>query len=237
MSRSAPRAEIGALRRAVRAAPGAVSFLVLELAPGLRAAEVEPSLAPSGARRIVLLRRFGAGEGAALDGMGRGSRAGRGNFIAVDASPRTSRALPAPSRPLGDDRLIVTCSGVPAPATDHPVGAYRRIAEALRRAGIRAPVWIRNTAGTAVRGDNSFLSRLIEASFLTGSLLCDGVGDLVSIETESDAARAPRGSPTTSSRARARGFRRPSSSPARAAAARSSTCRRPRRGSARRPRT
>jgi (E)-4-hydroxy-3-methylbut-2-enyl-diphosphate synthase len=64
--------------------------------------------------------------------------------------------------------------------------------EALRTAGVRAPVWIRNTAATAVRGDNSFLSRLIEASLLTGSLLCDGVGDLVSIETESDPARAAR---------------------------------------------
>ena len=72
------------------------------------------------------------------------------------------------------------------------LGAYRRIAEALRLAGISAPIWIRNTAETAVQGDNSFLSRLIEASFLTGSLLCDGVGDLVSIETESDPARAAR---------------------------------------------
>jgi (E)-4-hydroxy-3-methylbut-2-enyl-diphosphate synthase len=43
-----------------------------------------------------------------------------------------------------------------------------------------------------VRGDNSFLSKLIEASFLTGSLLCDGLGDLVSFETEPDAARAAR---------------------------------------------
>jgi len=43
-----------------------------------------------------------------------------------------------------------------------------------------------------VRGDPSFLSKLLEASFLTGSLLCDGVGDLVSIETEADVARATK---------------------------------------------
>ena len=61
-----------------------------------------------------------------------------------------------------------------------------------RRLGRRAPIWIRNTAATAVRGDNSFLSKLLEASFLTGSLLCDGLGDLVSIETETDPARATR---------------------------------------------
>ena len=87
--------------------------------------------------------------------------------------------------------MIATCSAAPEGA-EHPVGAYRRMAEVLRLAGSRAPVWIRNTAGTSVRGDNSFLSRLIEASFLTGSLLCDGIGDLVSIETESDPARATR---------------------------------------------
>jgi (E)-4-hydroxy-3-methylbut-2-enyl-diphosphate synthase len=88
--------------------------------------------------------------------------------------------------------MIATCSGISAGGTDHALGAYRQIVEVLRSAGSRAPVWIRNTSGTSVRGDNSFLSRLIEASFLTGALLCDGVGDLVSIETESDAARATR---------------------------------------------
>ena len=51
---------------------------------------------------------------------------------------------------------------------------------------------MRNTAANAVRGVNSFLSKLIEASFLTGGLLCDGLGDLVSIETEAEPARAVR---------------------------------------------
>src|SRR5207249_291866 len=45
-------------------------------------------------------------------------------------------------------------------------------------------------AATAVQGDNSFLSKLLEASFLTGALLADGIGDLVSIETEADFTRA-----------------------------------------------
>jgi (E)-4-hydroxy-3-methylbut-2-enyl-diphosphate synthase len=43
-----------------------------------------------------------------------------------------------------------------------------------------------------VRGDNSFLSKLLEASFLSGALLCDGLGDLVSIETEADPVRATK---------------------------------------------
>jgi (E)-4-hydroxy-3-methylbut-2-enyl-diphosphate synthase len=186
----ATAAEIGAVRLAARASPGAVRFLVLELAPGLRPADAEPSLG-AGGEPVVLLRRFGGGEGAALEEWaGLARRAG--HFIAVDASPSDIAGLAGALRGVGDDRLIVTCSGVQAPAADHPVGAYRRIAEELRTAAIRAPIWIRNTTGTALRGDNSFLSKLLEASFLTGSLLCDGVGDLVSIETEADAARSAR---------------------------------------------
>jgi len=182
--------EIGALLEAVRAAPSSVSFLVIELAPGIKAAVVERFLAP-GVARIVFLRRFGAGEGAALEewaGLARRT----GGFVAVDAPPSAISSLAGALRAVGEDRLMVTYSGVPSPGIDHPVGAYRKIVEELLAVGIRAPVWIRNTAATAVRGDNSFLSRLIEASFLTGGLLCDGVGDLVSIETESDAPRAAR---------------------------------------------
>ena len=72
------------------------------------------------------------------------------------------------------------------------MGEHRALIESLRALGSRAPLWIRNTAATAVRDENTFLSKLLEASFLTGSLLCDGVGDLISIETEADTARAAK---------------------------------------------
>ncbi len=90
--------------------------------------------------------------------------------------------------------MLFTLSGFRPPVSGigcgHSIGAYRQLASELRRLGSAAPIWIRNTAANAVQGDNSFLSKLIEASFLTGSLLCDGVGDLVSIETEAAPARA-----------------------------------------------
>ena len=181
-------ADLERLRAALRAEPASVSFLVLELAPALAPADLEPFLAAS-AGKVVLLRRFASG--GELAEWARVARAS-GHFLAVDSPPADVDGLAGALKGAGDDRLIVTFSGVAAPGADHPVGAYRRIVEALRKAGCRAPVWIRNTAGTAVRGDNSFLSRLIEASILTGSLLCDGVGDLVSIETESDPSRAAR---------------------------------------------
>jgi (E)-4-hydroxy-3-methylbut-2-enyl-diphosphate synthase len=139
--------------------------------------------------------------------------------LACEIQPGDFPALAEPLRSLGDANLIFTLSSlstssllasrcslpsvsgssVPAPHfplpsapafAHHAVGAYRQLAEHLRVLGLSAPLWIRNTAATAVRGDNSFLSRLLEASILTGSLLCDGLGDLVSIETEIDPIRA-----------------------------------------------
>jgi len=183
-------ADLELLRKALAGEPASVQFLVLELAAALALSDLEPFLAADGVR-IVLLRRFGGGDAAALSpwaGMARRT----GHFLAVDAPAEDCAGLAGDLRALGDEHLIFTCPGATPGGADHPVGAYRRIVEALRAAGSRAPVWIRNTPGTSVRGDNSFLSRLIDASFLTGSLLCDGVGDLVSIETEADPARAAR---------------------------------------------
>ena len=178
------------LRDGLRATPFPGSFLVLELEPAIGVADVGPFLAGAGAK-VVLLRRFGAGDGETLAEWGRLARA-TGNILAVDAGAPDIAGLAAALKDIGDERLIITCSPGVGTNGDHAVGAYRRAVETLRVAGCRAPVWIRNTPGTAVRGDNSFLSRLIEASLLTGSLLCDGVGDLVSIETESDPSRAAR---------------------------------------------
>ena len=56
--------------------------------------------------------------------------------------------------------------------------------------GLKSPVWIRNTESNAIISQTSFLSKLIEASFLSGSLMCDGLGDLISVETEQDPERS-----------------------------------------------
>src|SRR5260370_1347500 len=79
--------------------------------------------------------------------------------------------LGEPVRRESDANLLCTLASV-AGEGEHAIGGYRQLVEALRRLGSRAPVWIRNTATPAVRGDNSFLSKLIEASFLSGALFC-----------------------------------------------------------------
>ena len=182
--------DLAVLRAALGSAPAPVSFLVLELAPGITAREASDFIGAARAK-VVLLRAFGPGDGGALAEWA-GLAARSGHFLAADISGAAVAGLAGPLAGAADGALIVTFSGAAAAGPDHPLGSYRRIIEGLRAAGCRAPVWIRNTAGTSVRGDNSFLSRLIEASFLTGALLCDGIGDLVSIETEADPARAAR---------------------------------------------
>jgi len=171
--------------------PLPVDFLALELAPGLMPDVLQPLLAMSKGR-LVLVRKFEAGETAQLTAFAELVRR-HGQFLAVEIDPEHFVPYEAVVRKLGDDGLFFTLSTLrPDAIAAHAIGAYRRLLEHLKAAGSRAPVWIRNTAGTAVKGDNSFLSKLLEASFLTGSLLCDGIGDLVSIETESDPARATK---------------------------------------------
>lgn len=66
----------------------------------------------------------------------------------------------------------------------HTVGRYRQLAEVLDAMGCANPIWIRNTHAVAIDPDaRHFGDRLLEASLLTGSLLCDGIGDFVSVET------------------------------------------------------
>ncbi len=167
-------------------------FLVLEVAPQLTPDLLQPLLAMSRGR-VMIARCFTPGDAEALAGFTALVRAHR-HFLAVQITPEDFATLAPSFRKLGDERLLFTL-GPEAPETqarNHAIGGYRRLAEEIRAAGSRAPIWIRNTAATAVRGDNTFLSKLLEASFLTGSLLCDGLGDVVSIETEPDPVRATK---------------------------------------------
>jgi len=172
---------------AVLPAAGAGRFLALELAPAVTADELAgpaARLAPG----TMLVRTFTADEGAALGAFARLVQR-HPLVLAAQIAPADFPGLDECLQQVGDARLVFALP-LPSGSAGHAVGAYRQLAEQLLRLGSRAPIWIRNTAATAVQGDNSFLSKLLEASFLTGSLLCDGLGDLVSIETEADPARA-----------------------------------------------
>ena len=107
---------------------------------------------------------------------------------AIDCSADDLREeIGAQLSPMGTEGLIL-CSGITYDGSishgKHPVGTYRALAEATRKFLPDVPIWIRNTACNTLEPKDYFSDRLLEASMLSGAILCDGIGDLISIETE-----------------------------------------------------
>jgi (E)-4-hydroxy-3-methylbut-2-enyl-diphosphate synthase len=173
---------------AARAEGAPWRFLALDLGPRLAPADLEPFLLAAPAP-VLLVREFAAEGTAELRAWADLANRGQRHLLVVAATPTALAALGDTLSEIDDQRLLVTLADRPW-GEGHAMGAYRRLAAALAHAGCRAPLWIRNTSRTAVEPAPTFLSRLLDASILSGSLLCDGLGDLVSIETEPDAPRA-----------------------------------------------
>ncbi|NBD38614.1 MAG: (E)-4-hydroxy-3-methylbut-2-enyl-diphosphate synthase [Verrucomicrobia bacterium] len=73
----------------------------------------------------------------------------------------------------------------------HAVGRFRQLAEVLSSMGIEAPLWVRCLSeGLILPQHEGFGDRLLEASMLAGSLLADGLGDVVSVESVSSPRQA-----------------------------------------------
>ncbi len=181
-------ADLNALATATPQA--AAKFLALELPPHL-AVEDLTSLATQTHTPLLFVRAFTATDSALLASFATLVRR-HGHALAIATTATDLAALAPTLTALGDAQLLFTLDSQPsAPASPlHPLGRYRLLAEALRATGSRAPLWIRNTLATTVLPSDTFLSLLLDAAFLTGGLLCDGLGELVSIETEADPVRA-----------------------------------------------
>jgi len=110
--------------------------------------------------------------------------------LACDLNSDAATALRSTIREIKNTDLILTYSGQHLPQDYHNPGTYRALVESFKNLDLKLPIWIRNTEATSILNQTSFLSKLIEASILSGSLLCDGIGDLISIETEQEPARA-----------------------------------------------
>ncbi len=165
-------------------------FTVLDLDGKITWDEMQTGL-ENQAKPVVLTRHFGETEGDLLRIWLDGVRSRSPHVLAVSTAPKALETLAPVLTEAAHDRVILTGTLLGTEA-DHAVGIYRRLASILVNQRSRIPLWIRNTSATALGGQPSFLNRLIDSSILTGSLLCDGLGDLVSIETEPDAVRAAK---------------------------------------------
>ena len=63
------------------------------------------------------------------------------------------------------------------------VAGYRKLCALLDLENIKFPIWIRNLEEHLLYSEDRFFSSLLlDTSILSGSLLCDGIGDLISVE-------------------------------------------------------
>jgi (E)-4-hydroxy-3-methylbut-2-enyl-diphosphate synthase len=160
----------------------AVSMLVWDLS-GLELSELAVNQLRSGSRPgDIWLTEF-TSRGEWIEHCMLAESAGVGTALAI--SPNDLPELFPEDFVTGDRQTIVTMpSGMDPNTTAHALGLYRQLACNLERMGVDNPIWIRNTPASAIEQDKDhFGDRLLEASMLTGALLCDGIGDMVSVET------------------------------------------------------
>jgi (E)-4-hydroxy-3-methylbut-2-enyl-diphosphate synthase len=71
-----------------------------------------------------------------------------------------------------------------APKADqNAVAGYRALAANLAQHNLPFPLWIRNNQTNLLFSDDDlFSTRLLDSSILSGSLLCDGIGEILSVE-------------------------------------------------------
>jgi len=165
-------------------------FLVLDLTPEVDWRNLPTVVTAPTRGTVVLLRSFREGEARNLETfLTLAARGGFGVALELEGGAVDSLAQVLKQSPVTE--FFVTAARDPqADPSRHQTGRYRRLAEALRNADLNIPIWIRSTEAGSIQPDPSFLSGLLEASFLTGSLLCDGIGDLISFEHETDLTRS-----------------------------------------------
>ncbi len=112
----------------------------------------------------------------------------QGHTVILDTGAEWVRQQALSLNRIPANRLIFTASH---PQDDaHATGLYRSLAQALSDIHLPSPLWIRNHPRLTSYSANHFQSRLLDASMLSGALLCDGIGDILSIESEPLPAKA-----------------------------------------------
>ncbi len=203
--------DLEAFKQVHEALHTALPFFVLELGEAIDLDHLQQFDWPTGEAGLMLVQRFGAEDAFYAAELLKFCRE-KGFTLALDCDAATlTEAIGPQLRPMGTAGLVlsdggpigVPPSGGPALRADgrseppeggtpngagdllpHPLGRYRALAGAARDTLPDAPLWIRNTAANSIAPGDHFSDRLLEASILSGALLCDGLGDLVSIETE-----------------------------------------------------
>ncbi|MAS64368.1 MAG: 4-hydroxy-3-methylbut-2-en-1-yl diphosphate synthase [Coraliomargarita sp.] len=159
-----------------------IQFFVLEIGTNIDLSDLEQFLWPEGQAGIVILQKINAEDAFYATELLNFCRF-KGFNLAIDCSADALRSeIGEQLRVMGSDHLII--SSQQSEGISHPLGHYRELSEAANNFLPDVPIWIRNTKENTLASQDYFSDRLIESSIFSGSLLCDGIGDIISIETE-----------------------------------------------------
>lgn len=160
--------------------------IVVELNPSLDSIDLEP-IEWDSSTSWILCRSFQNHESATLSAWLAFAQS-KGLLLAIDADATAIDTFASILTNSDPAHMIYTLSHFSS--TTHPVGHYRHLAHTLIRHHLSSPLWIRCMKAAHISHETHFGALLLEASMFAGSLFCDGFGDLLSVETENDLARA-----------------------------------------------
>ncbi len=160
-----------------------VKLFVLELSEAIDLSDLEAfEWPPNGLAGITLLQHINQEDAFYAASLLKFCRE-KGFNCAIDCQPDAlSNEIGVQLKNMGSANLILS-SASPSKGY-HPVGTYRALAEAAKSFVPDSLIWIRNTSENTLAPQDRFSDRLLESSIFSGSLLCDGIGDMISIETE-----------------------------------------------------
>lgn len=173
-----------------------IPFFVLELASEIDLQHLENAQLPTTKNALILTQKLDKTDAHYASQLLKYCRDHQYIF-ALNAHPQDIESEIGPIlAKMGTDNLILTtqidssCPSYNPSHPKHPTGRYRALLQTAKTHFPQVPIWIRNSHANSIAPEDYFSDRLLESSILTGNLLCDGIGDLISIEDEPNLAQA-----------------------------------------------
>jgi (E)-4-hydroxy-3-methylbut-2-enyl-diphosphate synthase len=169
-----------------------IPFFVLELSPEIDLEHLENAELPKTPNALILTQTLDKTDAHYATQLLKFCR-DRQQLFALNAQAQDIENSIGPIlSKMGTDNLILTTQANSESAQPfiHPTGHYRALLQTAKTHFPNTPIWIRNTHSNSIAPEDYFSDRLLESSILTGNLLCDGIGDLISIENEPNLEQA-----------------------------------------------
>jgi (E)-4-hydroxy-3-methylbut-2-enyl-diphosphate synthase len=169
-----------------------IPFFVLELSPEIDLEHLENAELPKTPNALILTQTLDKTDAHYATQLLKFCR-DRQQLFALNAQAQDIENSIGPIlSKMGTDNLILTTQANSESAQPfiHPTGHYRALLQTTKTHFPNTPIWIRNTHSNSIAPEDYFSDRLLESSILTGNLLCDGIGDLISIENEPNLEQA-----------------------------------------------